>query len=213
MLLSSSAGRSALKVTVSSVRSQTEKTVLSTFTSTCASSDLEITHQVSVCASGETSAGLQLRSCLCSVLQRFSPAAPELRIRVGQSHEELVPQPQRSLPEDGGGSVVQSRRPADVKQSELSLYFMLSAHRWADRCARVNLMHNSSGAAMKCAVCIHCPQRMTDYDSKDFMNSVIATIMTNVNLLAPLLLRLKEKLNCRSDRLSGVMSISASRGC
>lgn len=33
VLLSSSAGRSALKVTVSSVRSQTEKTVLSTFTS------------------------------------------------------------------------------------------------------------------------------------------------------------------------------------
>lgn len=58
-----------------------------------------------------------MRSC-CS----FSPAAVELRICVGQSHEELVLQLQRSLSEDGGWSVVQRRRPADAKQS-----FMLSA--------------------------------------------------------------------------------------
>lgn len=38
-------------------------------------------------------------------------------IRVGQSREELVPQLQRSLSEDGGRSVVQRCCPVDVKQA------------------------------------------------------------------------------------------------
>ncbi len=46
----------------------------------------------------------------------FSPFALELRISAGQSHEELVLQLQWSLSEDGGWSVVQRRRPANVKQ-------------------------------------------------------------------------------------------------
>lgn len=46
------------------------------------------------------------------------PFALELRMRVGQSHEQLVLQLQWRFSEDGGWSVVQSRRPANVKQSE-----------------------------------------------------------------------------------------------
>lgn len=44
-----------------------------------------------------------------------APAALELRINAGESHEELVLQLQRRLSEDGGWSVVQRRRPAEVK--------------------------------------------------------------------------------------------------
>ena len=47
----------------------------------------------------------------------FSPFTPELRMLVWQSHEELMLQLQRSLSEDGGWSVVERRRPADIKQS------------------------------------------------------------------------------------------------
>lgn len=52
-----------------------------------------------------------------TLLLCFSPFTPELRMCVRQSHEELVPQLQRSLSEDGGWSVVERRRPADIKQS------------------------------------------------------------------------------------------------
>lgn len=58
VLLSSSAGRSALKVTLSPVMSRTEKTVLSTFlSSSSSSSDLENTQQMmqgSVYSSGSS---------------------------------------------------------------------------------------------------------------------------------------------------------------
>lgn len=47
--------------------------------------------------------------------RHHSPHVSELRINGGEPHEELVLQPQRSLSEDGGRPVVQSRRPANVK--------------------------------------------------------------------------------------------------
>lgn len=48
--------------------------------------------------------------------RHHSPRVSELRIDGGEPHEELVLQLQRSLSEDGGRPVVQSRRPANVKQ-------------------------------------------------------------------------------------------------
>lgn len=49
-----------------------------------------------------------------------------MRIGVGQSREELVPQLQRSLSEDGGRSVVQSCCPVDVRQAN-------HVNNWANR--------------------------------------------------------------------------------
>lgn len=60
------------------------------------------------------------------VLQGSSPFALELRMRVGQSHEQLVLQLQWRFSEDGGWSVVQSRRPANVKSLFFYFFFFTS---------------------------------------------------------------------------------------
>lgn len=119
VLLISSAGRFALQVTVSLVTSRTVKTVFSKFFSS--GLDLEDAKQISQ-SECVLHCRIQNRKNGCFLNRQtrrresFSHTALELRMCVGQLHEELVLHLQRGLSEGGGWSVVQSCRPANVNQ-------------------------------------------------------------------------------------------------
>lgn len=111
MLLISSAGRLGLRATVSPAASRTVKTVFSKLSSS--RSDLAgVSQEQSACFAETMTTFVRLIKGA-----GLSPAAQELRVSVGQPHEELVLHLHRRLPEEGGRSVVQSRRPDNASDN------------------------------------------------------------------------------------------------